>query len=126
MILARKSLCLNWYAAKTNTAAPFDSQVANGNYTAGFIVLSGEDPTKILQRSGGLLVPSFDYETLCEGNDVCAFHGERKNVIFASSATLIPPRNAEDSFDEFRLFFGGGDGNVGTAIIRVSQQEKWL
>ena len=59
------------------------------------------------------MVPTYDYETLCEGASGCKYHGERKNVIFLSSATRIGP-------NRFRLFFGGGDGNVGTGVVEVS------
>ena len=34
-------------------------------------------------------------------------------VIFMCSATKIGP-------NKFRLFFGGGDGNVGTGVVQVS------
>jgi hypothetical protein len=41
------------------------------------------------------------------------YGGERKNVIFACSATAL-------GGDRFRLFFGAGDGNVGTAVVAVT------
>ena len=100
---------LHFYAAAT------PGWVANGNYTAGYIILDKDDPTRILQRgSGQFMVPHFDYETLCDGKPDCAFKGERKNVIFMCSATKIGP-------NKFRLFFGGGDGNVGTGVVIVDQ-----
>mmetsp|Transcript_8515 Transcript_8515/g.21877 ORF Transcript_8515/g.21877 Transcript_8515/m.21877 type:complete len:464 (-) Transcript_8515:21-1412(-) len=99
---------LHFYAAAT------PGWVAHGNYTAGYIILDKDEPTKIIQRqSGQFFVPTYDYETLCDGASDCPFSGERKNVIFASSATPL-------GGDKFRLFFGGGDGNVGTAIVTVS------
>ena len=100
---------LHFYAAATPGWVP------NGNYTAGFIVLDKNDPRRIIQRvSGQFLVPKYDYETLCGGKKPCGYEGERKNVIFMCSATPLPGEQ-----DAFRLFFGGGDGNVGTAIVRV-------
>ena len=79
------------------------------------IVLDKNDPRRIIQRvSGQFLVPKYDYETLCGGKKPCGYEGERKNVIFMCSATPLPGEQ-----DAFRLFFGGGDGNVGTAIVRV-------
>ena len=42
----------------------------------------------------------------------CKYTGERRNVIFMCSATKIGP-------NRFRLFFGGGDGNVGTGVVEV-------
>jgi predicted GH43/DUF377 family glycosyl hydrolase len=99
---------LHFYAAAT------PGWVANGNYTAGYIILDKNEPTKIIQRgSGQFMVPTYDYETLCSGDPACKYKGERKNVIFLSSATRIGP-------NKFRLFFGGGDGNVGTGIVQVS------
>ena len=48
------------------------------------------------------------------GAEGCKYRGERKNVIFLCSATPLPGAK-----DKFRLFFGGGDGNVGTAVVEV-------
>ena len=48
------------------------------------------------------------------GHFLHRYRGERKNVIFACSAT---PMAAKDTF---RLFFGGGDGTVGTAVVEVN------
>eukprot|EP00658_Telonema_sp_P-2_P073583 TRINITY_DN62677_c0_g1_i1.p1 TRINITY_DN62677_c0_g1~~TRINITY_DN62677_c0_g1_i1.p1 ORF type:complete len:308 (+),score=51.27 TRINITY_DN62677_c0_g1_i1:91-1014(+) len=103
-------------AVVTFYAAATPGWVPNGNYTVGWLILDGEDPTRILQRSQQhLLVPTFDYETLCPGQPNCTYSGERHNVIFLSSATPM------DGYqDRFRLFFGGGDGNVGTAVVQVT------
>jgi len=102
---------LHFYAAAT------PGWVAHGNYTAGYIILDGDDPSRIVQRSQEhVLVPTYAYETLCNGAADCKYRGERKNVIFACSATPLA------AADTFRLFFGGGDGNVGTvgsAVVRV-------
>eukprot|EP00938_MAST-03A_sp_MAST-3A-sp1_P004732 g4732.t1 len=98
---------ITFYAAAT------PGWVANGNYTAGWLILSGKDPTHVLQRSTKhILIPTFEYETLCDGKSDCPYIGERNNVIFLSSA--VPIGN-----DRFRLFFGAGDGNVGTAVVSV-------
>jgi predicted GH43/DUF377 family glycosyl hydrolase len=90
--------------------------VPNGNYTAGYIILDKDDPSKIIQRqSAQWLVPTYDYETLCGGKAGCGYTGERKNVIFLCSATPMASGK-----DKFRLYFGGGDGNVGTGVVQVS------
>ena len=41
----------------------------------------------------------------------CPYQGERKRVIFLCSATPL-------GGDRFRLFWGGGDGNVGTGVVQ--------
>lgn len=103
---------IHFYAAAT------PGWVANGNYTAGYIVLAADEPTKIIQReSGQWLIPTFDFETLCDGASDCKYQGERKNVIFLCSATPLPKTGA--GIDRFRLFWGGGDGNVGTGVVEV-------
>ena len=104
---------LTFYAAAT------PGWVAHGNYTVGWLVLDGRNPTRILQRSEEhVLIPTTEYETLCDGAADCRYHGERKNVIFASSAMPTATKK-----DEFRLYFGGGDGNVGTAVVQVTAVE---
>jgi predicted GH43/DUF377 family glycosyl hydrolase len=87
-----------------------------GNYSAGWVVLDGKTPSKVVQRQANFLNPKYDYETLCSGSkdDSCKYHGERSWVIFLCSA--IPT----DTPDEFRLFWGGGDGNVGTGLVKVT------
>ena len=101
---------LTFYAAATPGWVP------NGNYTVGWLVLDGTDPTRIVARSTKhILIPTWDYETLCGGASGCTYKGERKNVIFACSAMPTGRKT-----DEFRLYFGGGDGNVGTAVIQVN------
>ena len=108
---------LHFYAAATPGWVP------NGNYTAGFVVLDRRNPARILQRSDRhVLIPTFDYETLCGGDPSCKYRGERKNVIFLSSATAMGTQGT--NVDRVRLFFGGGDGNVGTAIVDVVARPK--
>lgn len=101
---------LTFYAAAT------PGWVAHGNYTVGWLIVDGENPSTILQRSTThILIPTFDYETLCPGEKDCKYRGERHNVIFLSSAVKL--KGAKDTF---RLFFGAGDGNVGTAVVTVT------
>lgn len=108
---------LHFYAAAT------PGWVNNGNYTSGYIILDKDDPTRIIQRgSGQFMVPTFDYETLCNHGNTpdpgkCKYTGERRNVIFMCSATRIGP-------NRFRLFFGGGDGNVSAAIFRLCKVDR--
>jgi predicted GH43/DUF377 family glycosyl hydrolase len=59
---------LTFYAAATPGWVP------HGNYTVGWLVLDGNNPAKILQRSTShILVPTFDYETLCNGAADCKY-----------------------------------------------------
>jgi predicted GH43/DUF377 family glycosyl hydrolase len=98
---------ITFYAAAT------PGWVAHGNYTVGWLIVDGQNPSKILQRSAKhILVPTFDYETLCPGQKSCKYIGERHNVIFLSSAVRIDK-------NKFRLFYGAGDGNVGTALVNI-------
>ena len=84
-------------------AAATPGWVAHGNYSVGWI--SDQDPSLIKARSTeALMVPSFDYETLGEGDTHYRYVGERKNDVFMCSADPLGP-------DTFRLFLGGGDGN---------------
>ena len=101
---------LTFYAAAT------PGWVAHGNYTVGWLIVDGKDPSVILQRSVlHILVPTFDYETLCPGKKDCMYKGERHNVIFLSSVVKL-----EGKKNTFRLFYGAGDGNVGTAVVTVA------
>ncbi len=103
-------------------AAATPGWVEHGNYTVGWLILDGKNPARILERSTShILVPTYDYETLCSGGpagQTCRYKGERHNVIFACSAMPTGKK------DEFRLYFGGGDGNVGTAVVQIEKLES--
>ena len=122
---------LHFYAAAT------PGWVEHGNYTAGYLVLSGADPRIVLQRSDHhLLIPQYPFETLCNGTGVLppdsgggaqpggcgtplngGYQGERANAIFLCSAAPT------DKPDVFRLFFGAGDGSVGSATVAVTMKQ---
>jgi len=96
---------LHFYAAATPGWVP------NGNYTAGYVILSGDDPTRIVQRSKEhILVPLLPYEQGTNG-----YPWSRHNVVFLCSA--VPTSN----IDEFRIWFGAADASVGTGIIKVTK-----
>ena len=106
--------------AITFYAAATPGWVANGNYTAGWLILDGNNPAHVVQRSlKHMLIPTFEYETLCDGRADCPYVGERNNVIFLSSAVRLEALPSSPSVDRFRLYFGAGDGNVGTAVVHV-------
>lgn len=84
--------------------------VPNGNYTGGWVILDKDDPSIIKQRSTKhLLVSSVDYE-IGDG----PYPVQRHRTIFVTS--IVPTGNT----DEFRVWYGAADANVGTAIIRVT------
>eukprot|EP01006_Ploeotia_vitrea_P044893 TRINITY_DN66882_c4_g11_i1.p1 TRINITY_DN66882_c4_g11~~TRINITY_DN66882_c4_g11_i1.p1 ORF type:complete len:339 (+),score=17.60 TRINITY_DN66882_c4_g11_i1:25-1017(+) len=84
--------------------------VPHGNYTGGWIVLDGKDPTKIVQRSAEhVLVPTMDYE-IGDG----PYPVQRHRTIFATS--LLPTGTK----DEFRVWYGAADANVATALLKVT------
>ena len=89
-----------------------------GAYTASWIILDGADPARVVGRWNGTapwMVPESDYETLCDAAPGCKYPGQNPDTIFLCSATPTG-RKA----DEFRLFWGAGDGNVGTGIVEVT------
>lgn len=96
---------LHLYAAGT------PGWVANGNYTGGWVILSGADPSVILQRSTThLFVPTMDYEI---GNGKWPVN--RNRTIFTTSVVPVAGQ-----VDTFRVWYGAADANVATAIIQVT------
>jgi len=84
--------------------------VPKGNYTAGFIVLDKDDPTVLVQRSAThFFEPVLDYE-----NGTGKYPVQRNRTLFPTS--LIPTGKK----DEFRVWYGAADANVGTAIVQVT------
>jgi hypothetical protein len=91
-----------------------------GNYTVGWVVLNGSDPTEILARWNGKrpwMNPVHDYETLCKADlsGRCKWKGANPWTLFMPSADPVPGTK-----DTFRVFWGAGDGNTGTGIVRVT------
>jgi len=84
--------------------------VANGNYTAGALILDGSDPTIIKQRVPHFLVPLLPYQ-----QGVPPFPVNRHRVIFLPSVVPLPGRP-----DSFRLFFGAADASIGMATVTVT------
>jgi len=97
---------LHIYAAGTN------GWVANGNYTGAAIILDKDDPTKILQRTNHIFLPTMDYEI---GDGIWPV--QRNRTLFVTS--LIP---VEGETDTFRVYYGAADANVATAILTVTYQ----
>jgi hypothetical protein len=99
------------YAAGTPGWSPVYGPGLCGSYTAGFLILSGSDPTQILQRSAVKpLKPTMPYEI---GNG--SWPVNRNNTLFVTSVVPV-----EGQVDTFRVWYGAADANVATAIMTVS------
>ena len=78
-------------------------------YHATWAVLSGADPTIVLQRSDvPLLTADHAFEAGTE-----PWECNVPNVVFLEAAVAL-------GGDRFRVFFGGSDAVVGTAVVQVS------
>lgn len=79
-------------------------------YLVGWAILSGENPAQILARSSEpLLSPVFDWE-----KGVAPWTCNVENVNFLQGAAPTPER------DVFRVYFGGADAVMASAVVRVS------
>eukprot|EP01012_Entosiphon_sulcatum_P026122 TRINITY_DN31519_c0_g1_i1.p1 TRINITY_DN31519_c0_g1~~TRINITY_DN31519_c0_g1_i1.p1 ORF type:complete len:331 (-),score=44.15 TRINITY_DN31519_c0_g1_i1:8-1000(-) len=95
---------LHLYAAGTPGWVP------NGNYTVGWVILDGNNPSIVKQRSTEhIFIPTMAYE---RGDP--PYVAQRKRVIFTCSAVPTGTPN------EFRIWFGGGDAHVGIGTVRVT------
>jgi predicted GH43/DUF377 family glycosyl hydrolase len=89
----------------------YNSDNTTGAYNPGWSILDGSNPTRVVARSSfPLLSPYADWATgtapaLCNV----------PNVIFLEA--MMPTGNK----DEFRVFFGGSDEVIASAIIQVKQ-----
>jgi predicted GH43/DUF377 family glycosyl hydrolase len=95
-------------------AAGTPGWVENGNYTGGWIILDGNDPTIVKQRSTShLFMPTMDYEI---GNGKWPVN--RYRTIFT---TTIIPLGGDVRFEgqSFRVWYGAADANVATADILI-------
>ncbi|GAV09226.1 hypothetical protein RvY_18800 [Ramazzottius varieornatus] len=82
------------------------------NYLVGWVILDANDPTKIKARSATpLMGPKYAWET-GQHPYVC----NAPNVVFLEAAYPIGQ-------DQFVVFFGGADANIGQAVIKVSYSE---
>jgi len=90
--------------------------VANGNYTGGWIVLDGKDPTILKQRSTEhVLMPTVSWEI---GNG--PYPVQRHRTIFATSLVPVTNSGLEAASDVFRVWYGAADANVASALIQVT------
>jgi predicted GH43/DUF377 family glycosyl hydrolase len=95
-------------------AAGTPGWVPEGNYTGGFIILDGADPTRIIQRSTQhVFLPTMDYEGL-PGD---TWPVQRNRTLFVTQLIPLPGQT-----DVYRVFYGAADANVATAILTVTHQ----
>jgi len=81
----------------------------NLQYNVGWVILDGNDPSKILQRAEQpLLSPELDWET-----GTSPYLGLTPNVVFCEGWT----RGTEE--DSFIIFYGGADSVIGAAEVTV-------
>lgn len=79
-------------------------------YHPGWVVTSGKDPTKVLARSNEpLLTPNTTWTTGAPPS-LCNV----PNVVFLEAAHPTP------NVDEYRVFFGGSDAVIGSAVVTVT------
>jgi len=104
---------LHLYAAGTPGWGPWGPGEGGGSYVAGWVVLSGRDPSVIVGRGvTHPLAPTLDFEVGTNPR----YPVFRNNTLFVTS--LVPAVGL--GVDVFRAFYGAADANVGTAIVRVS------
>eukprot|EP00834_Sanchytrium_tribonematis_P005164 NODE_295_length_10520_cov_1.134344.p3 type:complete len:372 gc:universal NODE_295_length_10520_cov_1.134344:10024-8909(-) len=87
---------------------PSDRPNYSSQYNVGFLILDGETPRRISQRSSSpILTPVLDWEV----------NGYVPNVIFVEGMKRLEP--SEDGTEYFLIFYGAGDANIGAAIVTV-------
>jgi predicted GH43/DUF377 family glycosyl hydrolase len=107
---------LHLFAAGMQGWGPWGPGGVAGSYVAGFVILSGADPSVIVQRSTvHPFTPTMDYE---RGTNP-AFPVYRNNTIFVTSLVPVPGQ-----VDTFRAWYGAADANVATAIVTVTQLQQ--
>ena len=103
---------LHVFAAGTQGWGPTGPGVQSGVYAAGFLVLSGADPSVVLQRDVlHFFRPDADYEA---GSNP-AFPARRKHTVFVTSLVPVPGQA-----DVFTAWYGAADANVATATVQVT------
>ena len=84
--------------------------VANGNYTAGWVVIDKDSPNTIIQRSEThILVASLPFEGV---EPVGGYPVQRYRTTFVTSIVPIGK-------DKFRLYWGAADANIASGILTV-------
>lgn len=88
----------------------YNSWNSSGAYHPAFVILDGQNPGNILQRATEpLLTP----DGLPWAMGVSPYTCNVDNVVFLEAAYSVGP-------DIFRVYFGGSDATIGTALFKVS------
>ena len=83
---------------------------AENSYHVGWLILDGDDPTNILQRSNEPLLGP-------EGIDWQV--GLAPALCNVPNVTFLEAAHPTETENEFRVYFGGADTVIGTALIQV-------
>ena len=82
----------------------------NTSYNAGYVILDGKDPTKIVQRSDDpLLTVKYPYQ-----QGTAPYTCNVPNVVFLEAAKSL-------GGDKFEVFFGAADNTIGSGVVHVSK-----
>ena len=98
-----------------------DDSVGPWNGTSGFqpgwVILDGKDPTTVLARA---TVPILPYVLPWEAGDRPKWPCNTRHVSNLGGGHAVPGPNPLGGRDLFRVYFGGADAVVGTALISVN------
>jgi beta-1,2-mannosidase len=87
-------------------------------YNAGFVILDGSNPTRILQRSA---LPLLSPETAWEIGESPQQLGLTPNVVFIEGWQRYEgEQHANGDLEQFIVYYGAADSVVGVALISVS------
>ena len=108
-------------AAYVTCFACADDSVGPWNGTSGFqpgwAILDGKDPTIVLARA---TVPILPYVLPWEAGDRPTWPCNTRHVSNLGGGHAVPGPNPLGGRDLFRVYFGGADAVVGTALISVN------
>merc|ERR1719499_37525 len=86
-------------------------------YQIGWVVLDGNDPSKIVERSEEPVIsPMYDFEN-CIGPWTCTINS---SVYAKAIIALNSSSNGSHDTDTFRVYFSASDTSIGTAIINIT------
>jgi predicted GH43/DUF377 family glycosyl hydrolase len=84
-------------------------------YQPSWVILSGDDPTVVVQRAASPLWSPQKYDWMT-GKAPASCNVENVAFVEAAHPTEVP--------DKFRVYFGGADAVIGTAVVEVRQSPE--